>query len=262
LKYKLQKDYSRFGLVLSKCIQKASLYSWWGYSKVLEYYWGMGRRRVDRDSEFLRNGFKLGTLNFDELTSLMDLLESAPDQKMNAQDCHPEYLNNPYLEAIQSKFDDHFCYYDISGHRDLLRKIFSNYSSTVRDCLGHPARIVNIRCWKTLSGATEEGPNAWHVDHLAYGVHKMLVYLSPPGEETGTTEIRLKDGSVKSVKGPGGTWIFFNPTDSIHRGVPPRIESNERIILELMTVPAFKENFEPVFAGLNATYPWFPWTEI
>jgi len=248
--------------VLSKCVQKASIYSWRGYSKILEYFWGVGRRRVDRDSEFLRKGFKLGTLSSEELASLLDLLESAPNQKIKTQDCHPEYLNNPYLEDLQSKFDDHFCYYDVSGHRDSLRKIFSNYSSTVRDCLGHPARIVNIRCWGILSAAPKEGPNAWHSDHLAYGVHKMLVYLTPVGEETGTTEIRLKDGSVESVKGPAGTWIFFNPTNYIHRGVPPRLEAYKRIILELMIVPAFKENFEPVFPGLNAAYPWFPWTEI
>jgi len=262
VKYRLQKDYSRIGLVLSKCVQKASSYSWRVYSKVLEYFWETGRRRVNRDSDFLRNGFKLGALNSDELTSLMDILENAPDQKLNAQDCHPEYLNNPYLEATQSKFDEHFHFYDFSGQRDLLRKVLANYSSIIRGCLGHPARIVNIRCWGVLSAAPGEGPNAWHGDYLAYGVHKMMVYLTPAGEETGTTEIRLKDGSVESVKGPAGAWIFFNPTNSIHRGVPPHVEGYKRIILELTIVPAFKENFEPVFAGLNAQYPWFPWTKI
>ena len=72
----------------------------------------------------------------------------------------------------------------------------------------------------------------------------------------------MKDGFIKTIEGPAGTWVFFNPTDLIHRGVTPIIENAEKIVIEVIFAPAVKENFAPVFAGLNASHPWFPWTKI
>ena len=262
MKYKLDKDASGLSLVYSKCVQKLSSYLWKGYSKLVEFLWGKRLPDVDRDPEYMENGFKLGTLSQDDINPLLSLLKQVPARKMNSQDCHSEYLNNPYVEDSKALFSDEFCYYDLSNNKDILRIFLSNYISKVRACLGYPARIVNVRCWGTRTNAREVGPDAWHSDHFAHVIHKILIYLTPAGPGKGTTEMRMKDGSVESIEGPAGSWVFFNPTNIIHRGVCPSVEGGERIIMEVTVTPALKDNFEPVFAGLNATYPWVPWTKI
>ena len=89
-------------------------------------------------------------------------------------------------------------------------------------------------------------------------IYKVLIYLTPPGRERGSSEVLLPDGSSKMVEGPAGTWVLFNATTLYHRGVPAI--SGERTIMNVTVVPAFKGAMLPVFAGLNANFPWFPWS--
>jgi SAM-dependent methyltransferase len=51
---------------------------------------------------------------------------------------------------------------------------------------------------------------------------------------------------------------LFRNSDIIHRGVPPRTAS--RLAIEVTLMPAFRRHVSPVFAGLNATYPEYPWS--
>ena len=88
-------------------------------------------------------------------------------------------------------------------------------------------------------------------------MYKVLFYLNPAGKNTGSTEMRLPDGSSRIIEGPAGTWVLFNSTALTHRGLPDT--SGERVIINATVVPAFKENLFPVFAGLAANFPWFPW---
>jgi len=129
-------------------------------------------------------------------------------------------------------------------------------------CLGYPVRVVNVRCWGIKSNSPEMGPNAWHTDSFAHGINKILIYLTPASPEMGTTEVRLGDNSVISLDGPAGSWILFDPTKFFHRGISPSSSAGERIILEITIAPSFCENLQPIFAGLNASYPWFPWTKV
>ena len=109
-----------------------------------------------------------------------------------------------------------------------------------------------------MPSAVGLGANAWHSDGFPPGIYKLLFYLDPADKNKGSTEIRLPDGSSKVVEGPAGTWLLFNSTDLNHRGLPAT--SDERVIINATVAPAFKENRCPIFAGLNANFPWFPWS--
>ena len=102
------------------------------------------------------------------------------------------------------------------------------------------------------------GTNAWHTDSYPSQIYKLLIYLNPASRETGTSEILLLNGSSTIIEGPAGTWMLFNSTILRHRGLPA--VSEERTIINVTMVPAFKGNNYPVMAGMSAVFPWFPWS--
>jgi hypothetical protein len=84
-----------------------------------------------------------------------------------------------------------------------------------------------------------------------------LIYITPAGPLTGTPELQLDEGEVLAMDGPPGSWIFFEISKIIHRGVPPK--AGNRIILEVIIAPSFKGGVNPVISGNNAAYPLYPW---
>ncbi len=101
------------------------------------------------------------------------------------------------------------------------------------------------------------GANVWHTDQLNDAMVKVLIYLNPVDEPRGTTQVRLAGGSVETIHGGGGTFLVFDPTKLLHRGVPP--SEGRRETVEITFASAAQTNKRPFMAGLNAVYPWMPW---
>ena len=133
----------------------------------------------------------------------------------------------------------------------------SQLSVEIKHCLGTGWKVVNTRAWESHLTSDEVGSNVWHTDGFAKGLYKILIYLNEVGKQFGTTEIELHNGQIFSVEGPPGTFVFFNSSDFIHRGVPPR--TGTRPVIELTVMPALWNDCRPIFAGQNALYPRFPW---
>jgi hypothetical protein len=211
---------------------------------------------ADRDPEYVKQGFKLGVLSDTDTVSMQNCIKSAPLEEMKESDHLPWYSHNNFNEQGLSIFAEWFRFYDLSLASDVVHGVLRNNVPQIKACLGHDMRIVNVRCWGLLPNSPSYGPNAWHSDCFPDGIHKLLVYLTPPGPLTGTTELQL-NGEIVSMDGPPGSWVFFNPSKILHRGLSP--QTGERIILEVTIVPAFKQSSRPVFAGNNAPYPIYPW---
>ena len=232
---------------------------WRQHTKIIKIFNRFFYNQSNRDSEFLEKGLKIGRLPEDQTAALQNILRNVPVRKIQAEDFYPGYINNPYIEDSISDFESSFRFYEFSNEVETLSSVLTPLSSKVKACLGYPVRIVNVRCWGISPKTPEMGPNAWHTDHFADGINKILIYLTPANSEMGTTEIQLRDNSVCSLDGPAGSWVLFNPSEFVHRGISP--STGERIIMEITIAPSFRGNLRPVFAGLNASYPWFPWTK-
>ena len=140
----------------------------------------------------------------------------------------------------------------------LLTPLLVLLKQPLEECLGYPSKVVNVRFWKTPPAALEKGPNHWHKDGMPREIMKLLLYFSDVSIERGSTEIILKDDTHHVVEGPAGTWVLFLNSSLLHRGMAPK--SGERIICEVTLVPAYHNDFLPVFSGQNAQFPLFPWS--
>jgi hypothetical protein len=126
--------------------------------------------------------------------------------------------------------------------------------------LGYPVRVVNVRMWSTsASSGKNAGANDWHRDGFPEGILKIMIYLTPPSREIGTTEVQLEDGKSIAVEGQAGLIMLFDNNKLLHRGVPPERQGADRIIVEVTVIPSLFPVLSPVFAGLNAQFPKYPW---
>ena len=76
---------------------------------------------------------------------------------------------------------------------------------------GYPIRIVNVRCWNlTQSSAQDAAANAWHRDGMPESVLKIMVYLTAPSEEAGTTQVKLADDNLVTLAGPARAFMLFD----------------------------------------------------
>jgi hypothetical protein len=175
------------------------------------------------------------------------------------QDARPDYVSGdigPYVAGLNK------------DHRWVelgpqiywgLRQAAVEMFPILNEAFGYPVKVVNVRCWETPSIQEERGPNAWHRDYFPSGLFKTLLYLTPPGPETGTTEVQLANGSTVHAEGPAGTFFCFDSNALLHRGVSPRPDKiPKRTIIEFTTMPFFMNIPDPVIAGINACYPQAP----
>jgi hypothetical protein len=211
----------------------------------------------NRDSQFIRQGFKIGTLSDFRLSSLKDCLKTARILPVKRSDPIPWHAPIEISEQQRSMFAKWFRFYDLSQSGETVSQVLCDIIPLIRKCLGYGVRVVNVRCWGLLPNSPIFASNTWHSDFFPEGLYKVLIYISPPGSATGTTELKLDGGEVFSLNGPPGSWVFFDSTKITHRGIAP--EAEERIVMEITTAPTFTENARPNFLGNNSAYPLYPW---
>ena len=243
---------------IEKILHKISYVVWRQHKRLVTLYSKKTLRGMKRDPGFMKNDFKIGVLSPATLKLLRDCIERSPTVSKNVGDHIPGYYFDKYRDWSDVAWRDGFRWLNLRGEAKHIEKIFESVASEIKACFGYPFRIVNVNGWGTKPSAVGLGANAWHSDGFPPGIYKLLFYLGPADKNKGSTEIRLPDGSSKVVEGPAGTWLLFNSTAITHRGLPAI--SDERVIINATIVPAFKESCCPIFAGLNANFPFFPWS--
>jgi len=215
--------------------------------------------RAKPSAEFARDGFVIGTLPVDVVQACVAMIRLAPQIVMRGEDSVPGFRRSEKVYKVAKTLNAGHRYFLPSREKmEPLARLLETLGPPVRQALGTEWRVINTRILETLPSAEAMGPNAWHGDGFPPEILKVMIYLSPAGRDSGTTELKLGDGVSKVVEGPPGTWLLFHNSAIVHRGIPPA--TSPRLAIEVTLAPAWRSRLAPLFAGLNATYPEYPWS--
>ena len=133
-----------------------------------------------------------------------------------------------------------------------LREFLAEHGRCITQWLGHPWRISSVRQFN-LRPITE--PGSRHVDGWPPALRKMFILPGGASARSGTTWFRLRDGSELQLDHPSPCMVLFENNVCEHAMMPG---PDFRPTIELNLVPARETSLEPVYAGINGWYPWFP----
>lgn len=209
--------------------------------------------------EFAARAYLVGHLPPVLVERALAMVRRARVIEMRAGDSLPGYRSSEKVYKVAKTLNaGHRYFMPEPVDRVALSSLIAALGPEVHRALGTEWRVVNTRILETLPSAAIMGPNAWHGDGFPPELLKIMVYLSPAGPACGTTEFQLQGGATSCIEGPAGTWVLFRNSTVIHRGVPPT--TGTRLAIEITLAPSWRRSTEPVFAGLNATYPEYPWS--
>lgn len=232
-----------------------SIHAAWRWYGRLVYMFGLRRPSGD----FAARGYLVGLLPSALVENAVAMIRRAQVIEMRPGDSLPGYRSSEKVYKVAKTLNaGHRYFMPDPADRGALSSLIAALGPEVREALGTEWRVVNARILETLPSAAIMGPNAWHGDGFPPELLKIMVYLSPAGPACGTTEFQLPGGSTSCIEGPAGTWVLFRNSTVIHRGVPPA--TGTRLAIEITLAPSWRRSTEPVFAGLNATYPEYPWS--
>lgn len=241
-------------------IEKAA----WRVNAILSRLCGKLGGRVSRESEaFQRLPMHLGRLSEASLNMLCESIAEAPIVAFNAADHAPGYVFNKGDDAIARIFNGGYCFrrLDVPQRRAIARAL-DELAPEITRRLASGWRVINVKSWSIRADTVQLGPNAWHLDGFPIGTFKLMIYLTPIGTDCGTTEVKFDDGSSCILEGEAGTYLLFDPSVLLHRGIAPSAPAIERIHIEvtLMVMPVADRRLAD--GGLNSSYPRSPWARL
>ena len=236
--------------------------AWRGHRKLMQ----LKPRRTatsSRDNEkvqqFQRTGYLQGVFPADHTDRIAELLAQLKPAAWRGDDFTNGYVAGQEIHSYAESYNSSIQHLILDdGLQKEIEQLLLPISDLVADCLGHPWRIVNFLCRRTLPTASEVGPLAWHNDGWPRSLVKILIYFTPLGSDTGTTELQVSENAVHQIQGEAGTWCLFRNSGLVHRGIRPK--SQPRVSIEVTIGPSWSNQTFPEFAGLNAQYPKYPWT--
>lgn len=203
----------------------------------------------------LENDFRTGQLPTELTEALIRSVEtSARHVAFTASEGLEGYVRSQLPEDVVALVQANYDFFEIPDDK-VLRSALKFVGKFAAREFGHPVKVVNLRLWNlTQSSAADAAANAWHRDGLPPLIMKLMIYLTAPSVETGTTQVKRPDESVVTLEGPRGSFILFDNNGLLHRGIPPA-RPTKRTVLEITFMPALISDFSPVYAGVNAQFP-------
>ncbi|AZZ98982.1 hypothetical protein ELR70_18865 [Pseudoalteromonas sp. R3] len=142
--------------------------------------------------------------------------------------------------------------------RQHIDEFLAHVYDDVSTQLGYNWQVVNGRITRLAQISDSQlGSNAYHTDSLPDTVIKLLLFLTPPSKELGTTAIKTEQGQEIFVTGPTGTWALLEVSQLLHRGISSA--SAQRIVCELTITPSRRRNTTATIKGIVSHYPLMPW---
>lgn len=223
-----------------------------------------GRILSPNAADFYSKKFAMGLLTDTQREKLLTCMETADIAPLQHGVNHPEYLENPVhmvdRDAVNRINREHR-YYRIDA-RQLwsIWDVLDDYSEILSDVLGSSWRVLMIKSWRT-DQASEWGMNQWHTDGCANSALKLMFYLTPLVSGEGGIEFQDSSNQILSVVAPAGSWVLFQNSHILHRGVAPTIPGKHRMVIEVTIGQALSLDTKPLFAGSNARHPYHPWSK-
>lgn len=236
----------------------------WRLNAVLSRLGGKLGGRVSRESEaFQRLPMYLGRLSEESLKVLRTAIAEAPIAAFSAADHAPGYVFNEGDDAIARIFNGGYRFRRLDAlQRRAIARTLDELTPEITRRLASGWRVINVKSWSIRADTVQLGPNAWHLDGFPVGTFKLMIYLTPIGTDCGTTEVKFGDGSSRILEGEAGTYLLFDPSTLLHRGIAPGAPAIERIHIEvtLMVMPVADRRLAD--GGLNSSYPRSPWARL
>lgn len=133
-----------------------------------------------------------------------------------------------------------------------LREFLTECGPQITQLVAHPWRVCSVRQFN-LRSTTEIGSR--HVDGWPPAMRKIFILPGGASAKTGTTWFRLRDGTEMLFDHPAPCWVMFENNVVLHAISPG---TGNRSTIELDLVPSRETSLEPLYAGINGWYPWFP----
>jgi hypothetical protein len=207
---------------------------------------------------FARKPFTHGVLPLSTVARLKTVILGAPNVEFRSDDHAPGYVFNPGGDALARGYNATCRFHRIGENQaHAIAAAIDGIASQITNKLGSGWRIINVRSWSLRSGHVSA--DNWHLDGFPPGTFKLMLYLTPVSQRTGTTEVRYDDGTTTTLEGEAGTYLLFDPSRLWHRAIPPAQPDLERTIIEVSLMRAPFTDRSLACAGLNSSYPFMPW---
>jgi hypothetical protein len=205
-----------------------------------------------------KTGVIHGKLSRTDLENIVACMGRCEEMKYLGDDFTQDHMFNPWIFGDCAKEFNEFATYlrpsaELNG---ALEKVLQSMQSEFDNTMGHHWSVISSKVMILKPLTTSIGPHIWHCDSHPACCKKMMIYLSPTSESTGSTEYKQYDGHIHKVCGDGGEWVLFENSRVTHRALPP--VSVIRPVIELTFMPAFTTDTKIQNPGINAGYPWFP----
>ncbi len=218
--------------------------------------------------EFELNEFKIGSISEQLAIRLLKSLDSLPKRMYEKNDCSELYLASQCSPKEVHAHNRFFSCFNFKEEQlALVKLICEELKPTIESCLETGFKVINIKAQESCTNPLfKMGPNRLHTDGFPEKIYKALVYLTEASEKTGNTLLSLRKSKKYKkdnkhvadayVMGPPGTFLFFNPNNVAHKGIPG--EEGRKVILEVTVCPAHETEINPTFNGTNSRHPLRP----
>lgn len=205
-------------------------------------------------SQFLEHGYYIAPIPFDVTEILKGYFVAENEAPINSSSSREDYFNAGLEAAVALQMNKQNIYYDRPS-QDVVATL-EGYFDTIKDDieqqLGHCWAVTNVRAW-SVKPNVDYGPNIWHADGFSRYVRKFLIFVKPPNEEAGTTEISTRKNDFMDVEASTPACVLYDANVLYHRGRSPK--ETERPMIEVTLVPAETTSIECVFAGQLGRVP-------
>jgi hypothetical protein len=237
--------------------------AWNFYGDLARAYWRADHPEWQMHPAFAENNFYEGQFPALATERFVKEVLASPQVPFSVYDGAPGYYVNLDTQLNEGKYNDIFVFRDMSpGARAALTECLASVVPVVTQCLGAHWRMVQTRYWETKAGGEGIGTNGWHNDGFPQDAIKILSFFSEVDEQKGTTQFKLKDGTIRTFQGPPGKWLLFRNSVIDHCGSPPLPPNGNRLTVEITLAPALATDATPKFAGTNGHYPYVPWLNV
>lgn len=256
-------DGGKLAAFVKKATDSIAARSWAANAKVTRWLGQLSGSWSKRSASFAELPIHLGKVSPQTLSNLQRAIIDAPIVNFDPSDHAAGYCFNSNGNAVKSIFDGGFRFRQLGAQQcAAISSAIRELAPAITEQLGTGWRVINVKSWSIQSKTTQQGPNAWHYDGFPVSTFKLMVYLTPVSVQTGTTEVKYDDGRCQLLEGDAGTYLLFDPSALLHRGVAPADTSKDRVHIEITLMRSLRTDAHLVFGGLNSAYPRFPWSTL
>lgn len=198
--------------------------------------------------------FISGQTSKQTIENLFKSLKELPQIPFKIDNCKKEFIAGSISMEDQNILSQNFRFYDFQVPQlSVMEKIIEELKEPIQNYLESNFRIMNIRGIENFTHQKGFGPNRAHYDGgFPQGTHKVILYLTEANQNCGYTHVDEKGGG--QLWGPNGFYIFFNPLQTRHWGVPPQ-QNYTKCIIEITLCPWKEIVLEPIAGGANSMFP-------